>query len=141
MPRTQTAVDHLQSLSLLAACSPSQVRLVGRHAELLVVAADAVLVREGAAGHEAFVVAEGRAAVTRDGRTVAELGPGDLFGELALLTRSPRDATVTAITPMVLVVFEERALRGLMIEVPALGRALIARLARRLQHADVGAAR
>jgi CRP-like cAMP-binding protein len=79
--------------------------------------------------------------VTRSGKAVAELGPGDLFGELALLTRDQRDATITALTPMTLVVIEDRAFRGLIGEVPALSRGILAILARRLHDADVTADR
>ena len=67
--------------------------------ERQVAAGDTVL-EQGAGGAGFFVVAEGEAEVTVDGNPVRSIGPGDYFGEIALLTGSDRTATVTAITDM-----------------------------------------
>ena len=57
--------------------------------------------REGHAdGVGFFVIADGTAAVSVEGRTLATIGPGDYFGEMAMLTKQPRAATVTAETPL-----------------------------------------
>jgi CRP-like cAMP-binding protein len=64
------------------------------------VAAGDVVLEQGAGGAGFFVVAEGEAEVTVDGTPVRTIGPGDYFGEIALLTGSDRTATVTALTPM-----------------------------------------
>jgi CRP-like cAMP-binding protein len=61
-----------------------------------------VIVTQGSDGHVVYVVAEGRVEVTRDGEHLRELGPDDVFGELALLLDVPRTATVTATEPVVL---------------------------------------
>lgn len=58
------------------------------------------LVQEGGVARQFFVIEDGEAEVTRRGRVVAKLGPGDYVGELALLNPAPRNATVTAVTPM-----------------------------------------
>jgi CRP/FNR family transcriptional regulator, cyclic AMP receptor protein len=74
--------------------------------------------------------------VTRKGRKVATLGPGTAFGELALLDRAPRNATVVAETPMELVVLGQREFAGILDEVPGFARKLLAGLAHRLRESD-----
>jgi CRP-like cAMP-binding protein len=59
-------------------------------------------VRQGEEGDIVYVIAEGRASVSRDGDVLRELGPDDVFGELALILDVPRTATVTATEPLVL---------------------------------------
>jgi CRP-like cAMP-binding protein len=65
-------------------------------------AAGEAIVRQGEDGEIVYVITEGRVAVTRDGDAVGELGPDDTFGEAALLLDLPRNATVTAISPLLL---------------------------------------
>jgi CRP-like cAMP-binding protein len=65
-----------------------------------------VLVAEGQPPDEAFVILEGEARVTLQGEELAVLGPGELFGEMAVLADQPRSATVTALTPMELLVID-----------------------------------
>jgi CRP-like cAMP-binding protein len=78
----------------------------------------------------------GTAAVRRKGRKVATLGPGSYFGELALLDRQPRSASVVAETDMVLLVLEQRHFLGLLDTVPTLARKLLGAMAARLREAD-----
>jgi CRP-like cAMP-binding protein len=63
-----------------------------------------VLVREGEARREAFIVVQGHGDVFVDGEQLAAVGPGDLVGEMSLLDRGPHDATVRATTPMLVLV-------------------------------------
>jgi CRP-like cAMP-binding protein len=91
-----------------------------------------VLVREGEAGHEAFVIMEGSATVTRKGETIAQLGVGDVVGELAPLTGGNRTATVVADTPMELLVIGQREFAGLLDEVPGLAVRVLQNLAHRM---------
>ena len=94
------------------------------------------LVSEGEAGHEFFVIIEGEARVSRQGRKVATIGAGAAFGELALLEKAPRNATVVADTDMELVVLGQREFAGLIDEVPGFARKLLAGMAHRLREAD-----
>jgi CRP-like cAMP-binding protein len=74
-----------------------------------------VLAREGDIGHEFFVLVDGEVDVAKGGETVRKLGPGDFFGEIALIWESPRrTATVTAAAPVRLFVLTRQAFRGLI---------------------------
>jgi hypothetical protein len=84
-PLPGTALEHLASRLLPLRLEPGNV-----------------VVREGDTGDRFYLVAEGNLAVSADGDTISTLGPGDHFGEIALLRNLPRTATVTASTPVVL---------------------------------------
>ena len=99
-------------------------------------AAGKEIVTEGTFGHEFFLIVEGEASVRRNGRRIAALGPGQYFGELAVLSRSVRNASVIAETPMKLVVLGQREFGALLDEVPGLGRKLLEQMAIRLREAD-----
>jgi CRP/FNR family cyclic AMP-dependent transcriptional regulator len=136
MPRRDAFLDHLAQVPLFSALSRKELALVARRAEDVTVEAGRVLVSEGSTGSEFFVIIDGTATVTRRGRKVATLGPGDAFGELALLDKAPRNATVTAETPMEVVVLGQREFGGLIDEVPGFARKLLAGMARRLRDSD-----
>jgi CRP-like cAMP-binding protein len=96
----------LASLPLFDSLSESEQAEVAAWFELREVGAGVKLVGEGATGHSFFVIGEGEVAVTADGDEIATLGPGDFFGELALLSAGRRTATVTTTKPSrVLVLF------------------------------------
>ena len=110
--------------------------MLAKRAEDVKVDAGKVLVSEGSAGAEFFVILDGTAKVSRHGQEVATLGPSQFFGDLALLDRAPRNATVTAVTPMELVVLGQREFSALIDEVPGFAHKLLAGLARRLREYD-----
>jgi CRP-like cAMP-binding protein len=95
-----------------------------------------VLVEEGTIGREFFLIVTGTAKVVRDGRKVATLGPGSHFGELALLDRRPRTASVVSEDAMDVLVLDQRHFNGLLESVPSIARKLLAALATRLREAD-----
>jgi len=136
MARRGDFLNHLAEVPLFSALSKKELGLVARRAEDVRVEPGAVLTSEGSAGHEFFVIVEGTAKVSRQGRKVAEVGPGASFGELALLDRAPRNATVTAETPMELVVLGQREFAGLIDDVPGFARKLLAGMAARLRESD-----
>ena len=136
MARHDVFIDHLQQVSLFAACSRKDLQLVAKRAEEVHVTAGKALVTEGETGHEFFVILSGKAKVTRHGRKIATVGPGDAFGELALLERAPRNSTIVAESDMELVVLGQREFAGLIDEVPGFARKLLAGMAKRLRDAD-----
>jgi CRP/FNR family cyclic AMP-dependent transcriptional regulator len=139
MARHDAFVDHLKQVPLFAACSRKDLQLVARRAEDVRVAADTTIVNEGDDGHEFFVILDGTARVSRQGRKIATLGPGSGFGELALLENAPRNATIVADTDMELVVLGQREFAGLLDEVPGFARKMLAGTAHRLREADARA--
>jgi CRP-like cAMP-binding protein len=136
MARRDAFIEHLQQVALFSACNRKDLQLVARRAEDVRVPAGKILVTEGETGHEFFVILEGQAKVSRQGRKVAGLGPGQAFGELALLDKAPRNASVTAETDMELVVLGQREFAGIIDEVPGFARKLLAGMAARLRDAD-----
>ncbi|MBM3673396.1 MAG: cyclic nucleotide-binding domain-containing protein [Actinobacteria bacterium] len=136
MARRDAFLDHLAQVPLFSALSRKELALIARRAEDVKVDAGRVLVTEGTTGSEFFVIVEGTAKVTRRGRKVASIKPGDAFGELALLDKAPRNATVVAETPMEVVVLGQREFGGIIDEVPGFARKLLAGMAKRLRDAD-----
>jgi CRP-like cAMP-binding protein len=136
MAKRDSFTDHLANVPLFAACSKKDLQLVAKRAEDVKVESGKVLVSEGSAGAEFFVILEGTATVSRHGQQVATLGPGDFFGDLALLDRAPRNATITATSPMELIVLGQREFAALIDEVPGFAHKLLAGLARRLRAFD-----
>lgn len=91
-----------------------------------------VLFNEGDVGEEMFVVLEGSVSLSRDGRELVTMGPGQYFGEMSLLTRAARSATATAKTPLRTAVIAQNNFDLLVRENPVLVRGLLEELARRL---------
>jgi CRP-like cAMP-binding protein len=89
---------------------------------------------EGARGREFFVLIEGTADVRSNTRLLPSLGPGDFFGEIALVTEHPRTATVTTATPVHALVITDRAFRQLMHDSPEIQGKVLEAVASRLAH-------
>ncbi len=95
--------SQLKSLPLFADVPDDELAQIAGFAQEVNVDQGRELVREGDFSYEFMAIEEGEAEVTRDGQHVADLGPGDFFGEMGLLEKTLRNATVTAKTPMKLV--------------------------------------
>jgi CRP/FNR family transcriptional regulator, cyclic AMP receptor protein len=108
----------LKSIPIFAGISDEELRQVATFAQEISVEAGRDLVREGDFSYEFMVIEEGEAEVTRAGEHVADLGPGDFFGEMGLLDKTLRNATVTAKTPMQLVTLTGWDLRRIERTVP-----------------------
>ena len=139
MRRLKERLAHLRAVPMFQACNDKELGDVARLAEETAVAAGDVLVREGTRGHEFYVIISGKAEVTRNGRTVAVLGPGDYFGELALLDPHTRSATVTMTDAGDVLEISQREFWQLLTDVPVLPRKLLQGLARRLHEEQAAA--
>jgi CRP/FNR family transcriptional regulator, cyclic AMP receptor protein len=135
MARSDRFVETLATVPLFSACSKKELQLVARGAERVTVDAGKVVVVQGAAGSEFFVIVSGAARVERNGRKVGSLGPGNFFGDLALLDRAPRNASVIAESPMELARIGQKSFDELL-DVPGFSKKLLAGLARRLRQQD-----
>lgn len=97
-----------------------------------------VLMRQGDRGAEMFIISEGRVRIDKDGASVAELGSGDWFGEMALLSEGDRTATATTVEPSRLFVVAHREFHELMDEMPSVRTAVFQCVAERLAKSEAG---
>jgi CRP-like cAMP-binding protein len=95
--------SRLKSIPLFKEVGDEELAQIAPFATEVSVEEGRELVREGDFSYEFMAIEEGRAEVTRGGEHVADLGPGDFFGEMGLIERTLRNATVTATTPVRLV--------------------------------------
>lgn len=129
-------LEQLREVTLFAAFGPKQLEAVGRHVDRAHRAAGEVLVRQGDRGEEMMLLLSGKATVERDGKVLATLGPNDVVGELSLIDRQPRTATVTATEDCDLLVMHHRDFTTLMDEVPDFAYNVLLSMAQRLRAAD-----
>lgn len=136
--RADQKLAHLSDTWLFSTCSQRELGRIARCCDEIEVPAGRVLCEEGEFGREFFLIRSGEATVRRKGRKVATLGPGRYFGELSLLSRLPRNATITADTDMELLVLGPRELSGLLEEVPTIAHKMLEVMAQRLSESDTG---
>jgi len=135
-PGRPNYVAHLSTLPLFSDCSRLELKHLARHTADITAAPGQVLLREGQGAHDFFVIVSGEAEVSRDGRAVTRLGGGDYFGELGVLDPGRRDATVTACTPMELIVLAQWDFEQALEVAPGMTRRLLAGMAHRLRCLD-----
>jgi CRP/FNR family transcriptional regulator, cyclic AMP receptor protein len=128
-------IDLLKQVPLFANCSKSELQQIALLADELDLGEGATLIREGERGREFLVVAEGTVSVTRGGKHIRDLGAGDFIGEIALVADVPRTATVTATSPVRLLVVTDRGFRGLLEQMPSIATKVLQSLGERL-HSD-----
>ena len=105
--------SYLQSIPLFESLPRDGRRLIAQHADEIDVAAGTALVRQGEFAYEFFVIEDGGAEVLRDGEHIADLGPGDFLGEMGIVGKAVRTATVTATTDSKVIVMTEQAFRSM----------------------------
>ena len=130
-------LDHLAEVPLFSACTRKDLEKISRASDEVEVKSGRVLVEQGRPGHEFFLILEGKATVRRNNRKIADLGPGQYFGELSLLDRGPRTASVTADTDMRVLVLGQREFLGVLDDVPGLAYKILRIMAARLREADL----
>lgn len=129
----------LSNIWLFSACSQRELTKLRKAFSEVTVEKGRELCREGEPGTEFFVILSGTVDVIRNNKKVNSLGPGQFFGELALLDHRPRTATVRAATDLTVLVLGVREFNGLLQQVPTLTKKLLQALAGRLRAADAKA--
>jgi CRP-like cAMP-binding protein len=127
-------VDAIAHVPLFSRCSRGELKKIAQIADEVDLPAGKTLMTEGARGREFFVLIEGTADVRSNTRLLPSLGPGDFFGEIALITEHPRTATVTTATPVRALVITDRAFRQLMHDSPEIQGKVLEAVASRLAH-------
>jgi CRP-like cAMP-binding protein len=122
----------LDAIPLFAGLTLDQRASVAGACDELSVEAGSTLVREGDFGYGMFAITSGTADVVIEGAVVRTLGPGDMFGEIAVLSGGRRTATVIAATDMTLITVLNRDMWRLERESPEIATALRATIAERL---------
>jgi CRP-like cAMP-binding protein len=128
-------VELLRKVHLFSGCTDKQLGFIATQVEDVDVAAGKVLCRQGESGGDFFVVVSGTAKVERGGKTVDEVGPGAFFGEIALIDQGPRTATVSATSPMRLIVLGPAQFRDVLNADPLMARQLLYAVTKRLRAA------
>ncbi|MGH9013786.1 MAG: cyclic nucleotide-binding domain-containing protein [Acidimicrobiia bacterium] len=135
MANKDSTIAVLRAVPALQGCRDRQLARVARLVDEIEVEAGRVLMREGTPAGETFLIVEGEAAVALRGRVIATIGPGQFVGEMAMFEHGPRSATVTATTPMRLLVFGAREFASLLNE-PGIGYQIAIQIAHRLRSAE-----
>ena len=124
---------------LFAGCTERESRALSRLGTTVSVDAATTITPEGRPGREFFVIQDGRATCTVRGVAKATFGQGDFFGEMALLDGGPRTATITADSPMRLVVYSATEFNDMLDNSVRVRHRLLVEMARRLRAADAAA--
>jgi CRP/FNR family cyclic AMP-dependent transcriptional regulator len=119
----------LADIPLLAELFDEDLVVLAERMREIEVETGSYVVQQGELSYKFYVIVEGTAVVDREGQHLADLGPGDFFGEMGIVGHSRRNADVVATSPMRMVVLVGWDLRTLMDEFP--------RLRRRIQHTIV----
>src|SRR5690242_1736015 len=120
MLRKDAKIELLKHVPLFSQCNKKQLAEIASLADLVDVPASTLLIREGAVGREFMVIVEGAVEVRRRGRKVTELGPGDFIGEIALISKAPRNATVITAKDSLLLAVTDRQFWGLLERAPGM---------------------
>ena len=132
MPHGDQKLDLIRSAPLFSHCDRREIEEIAAAADLIDFPAGMTVVTQGQQTNEFVVIAQGRCDVTRYGSQVATLGPGDFFGEIALVTGAPRTATVTATEPSTLLVLTDRAFERVVEDIPSIATSVLRVLGERL---------
>ncbi len=126
-------MDLIKGVPLFADASKGELAQVASIADQVDLPAGRTLITEGESGREFFILIDGTAEVTQGGETIGKMmGPGDFFGEIALVSKAPRTATITTTTPVRALVITDRAFRQLLEQSSTIAVTVLTALAERL---------
>ena len=122
----------IRQVPLFSRCSRAELKEIAKLADEIDLRQGKEMTREGAPGREFFVLLDGTADVRKKGRKINTLGAGDFFGEISLVSRQPRTATVTATSPVRALVVTDYSFRHLLDESPQIKTKVMEAMAERL---------
>jgi CRP-like cAMP-binding protein len=131
--RRNAKLELLKRVPLFRGLSKRDLEEVAKIADELDFKEGKKLTTEGASGREFFVIVEGTAEVTKGRRKLRMLSDGDFFGEISLITRMPRTATVTTVSPVRALVVTDRSFRSLLEHQPTIQNKVLKALGDRLE--------
>ncbi len=129
-------LDAVRAIPLFSTCNNKELREIARLGTRVSVPAGKAITTEGKAGRELLVILDGRATCRAKGKKLAHFGPGEFFGEMSLLDKGPRSATVTAESDMDLLVLDGHEFRSLIEVSPGVAWKMLTSMAGRLRDAD-----
>jgi CRP/FNR family transcriptional regulator, cyclic AMP receptor protein len=132
MLRRNSKIELLKRVPLFAGCSRKELARIATLADEIDFKPGKTLIREGELGREFFVLVDGTAQISRKGRRIDTAGPGDFFGEMALLADQPRNATVTTTSDVGALVVTARSFRDLIGNNPLIALKVMRAVAERL---------
>ncbi len=127
-----TKIELIKNIPLFARLSRKELAEVAALADEIDFPGDKEIIREGERGREFFVLLDGGADVIRSGHRIAHLAKGDFVGEIAVIARVPRTATVRTTEPTRMLVVTDQALRGLLRRMPDMQLKVLQAVAERL---------
>jgi CRP/FNR family transcriptional regulator, cyclic AMP receptor protein len=130
--KSESKVDLIRNVPLFSRLSKRSLNEVASIADEIDLPKGKQLTREGERGREFFVVLDGAAEVQKNGRRVNTLGPGDFLGEIALITKVPRTASVKTTEPTRALVITDRAFAKLIRDSPEISQGVLEALGERL---------
>ena len=132
MLRKNAKVDLIKSAPLFSECSRKHLNEIAEIADEIDLKEGKELTKEGGPGREFFVLIDGTADVKRGNRRINQMGAGDFFGEISLITQRPRTATVVATSPVRALVITDRSFRQLLEHQPEIQGKVMSAVAARL---------
>ncbi len=129
-------IELLQKVPLFWGCNTKELKRIAQITDLVEVAVGEQLMKEGDAGREMMVIADGTVSVDKGGARIGQAGAGEVIGELALLDQGPRTATVTADTPVSLYVVSSQNFNSLLMDAPSVAVRILRNMAARLRDVE-----
>jgi CRP/FNR family cyclic AMP-dependent transcriptional regulator len=133
MAKQSVRLDHLDKFAQLSDSQVSKIASVGTY---VTVPPDWALMGEGQSADKAYLLIDGEVSVRQHGEEVAKLGPGDVFGEMAIVSHRLRNATVVSLTRLECLHFTKAQIEQLEDEIPEFGEALRASTEKRSHRAS-----
>lgn len=126
----------IRRVPIFSACTPAEVEAIAATMQEQAYEPGQIIVTQGTPGQAFYLVVSGRVELLRDGRSLGAFGPGDFFGEMALLDQAPRSATVRAVDPTSCLMLSSWDFKALLERQPSIAVKLLEVLSRRLRAAD-----